>query len=80
MESSGISMNDMALEIEKLSRDERLDLLERIWESLRTDPADVPLTEAQARELDRRLDRIEREGPVGVPWEDVQKELEASEQ
>jgi len=80
MESSGTSMSDMALEIEKLSCDERLELLERLWESLRIDPADVPLTDAQARELDRRLDRIERKGPVGIPWEDVRKEMEASEQ
>ncbi|HEU4929354.1 MAG TPA: hypothetical protein VFU38_05940 [Candidatus Krumholzibacteria bacterium] len=26
------------------------------------------MTDAQAEELDRRLDDLEREGPVGIPW------------
>ena len=33
--------------------------------------AEIPLTQAQRHELDRRLDDLEGEGPVGIPWEDV---------
>ena len=29
------------------------------------------LTEAQRAELDRRLDELEVEGPVGIPWDEV---------
>jgi Putative addiction module component len=31
----------------------------------------VPLTKPQRDELDRRLDELDREGPVGIPWEEV---------
>ncbi len=29
------------------------------------------MTSAQREELDRRLDELDREGPIGIPWEDV---------
>ncbi len=59
------------LDIERLSPDERLDLMEQLWESLRKDPSSVPLTDAQREELDRRLDDLEadirRGAPLGIP-------------
>jgi putative addiction module component (TIGR02574 family) len=64
-----------ALDIERLSPDERLELMEQLWESLRKDPSSVPLTDAQREELDRRLDDLEsdiqRGAPLGIPWDDV---------
>ena len=62
-----------ALDIDTLTPEERLDLIERLWDSLSDD--DVPLTDAQREELDRRLDALDREGPVGIPWEQVYEEL-----
>ena len=50
---------------------ERLSLLEELWDSLAAEPEDIPLTPAQRAELDRRLDDLDAEGPVGIPWEDV---------
>ena len=35
----------------------------------------IPLTSAQREELDRRLDELESEGPVGIPWEDVLRRI-----
>lgn len=64
-------MKKADLNITELTPDERLDLLERLWDSLATRPETVPLTEAQRGELDRRLDDLEREGPVGIPWDEV---------
>jgi len=64
-------MNKRDLDIASLTPEERLGLLEELWESLAAAPEKVPLTEAQRAELDRRLDDLEREGPVGIPWEDV---------
>lgn len=52
-----------ALNIAELSRDEKLDLLDRLWESLGQDPEALPLTSPQREELDRRLDELEAEGP-----------------
>jgi putative addiction module component (TIGR02574 family) len=65
-----------ALEIDELTPEERLALIERLWDSL--SDYDVPLTDAQCEELDHRLDALDREGPVGIPWEQVYKELGTS--
>jgi putative addiction module component (TIGR02574 family) len=57
------------IDIAKLSPAERLELLEQLWDSL--SPEAIPMTEAQKDELDRRLDELDREGPVGIPWNEV---------
>lgn len=59
------------IDIASLSSEERLRLLEELWESLSATPDAIPLTRAQREELDRRLDTLDREGPEGIPWEDV---------
>lgn len=59
------------VDIEKLSPEERLELLEQLWDSLSHAPDGVPITDAQREELDRRLDELDREGPSGIPWEEV---------
>ena len=68
-------MSEPAIDIERLSPEQRLRLLEQLWDSLSDD--DVPLTAAQREELDRRLDDLEREGPRGIPWDEVLDRLEA---
>jgi putative addiction module component (TIGR02574 family) len=60
-----------ALNVAELSRDEKLELIDRLWESLGQDPEALPLTSAQREELDRRLDELEDEGPTGLSWEEV---------
>jgi putative addiction module component (TIGR02574 family) len=65
-----------ALNLNSLSPEEKLRLLEEVWDSLAADPAKVPLTDWQRRELDRRLDELDREGPTGIPWERVLSEIE----
>jgi putative addiction module component (TIGR02574 family) len=52
-----IGMSKPAVDIERLSPAERLDLIERLWDSLSED--DVPVTDAQHRELERRLDALD---------------------
>lgn len=59
------------IDIAKLSPEERLELVEQLWDSLCDTPEAIPLTDAQRQELDRRLDELDREGPVGIPWDDV---------
>jgi putative addiction module component (TIGR02574 family) len=59
------------LDIAKLSPEARLRLLEQVWDSLCETPEAIPVTQAQREELDRRLDDLEREGPVGIPWDEV---------
>ncbi len=67
-------MGELAIDIDRLSPEQRLRLLEQIWDSLSDD--EVPLTRAQREELDRRLDDLEREGPRGIPWDEVLDRLE----
>ncbi len=63
----------MSIDIAKMSVDERLALIGDIWDSL--DPADIPLTGAQRVELDRRLDDLDRDPNLGIPWEDVLQQI-----
>jgi putative addiction module component (TIGR02574 family) len=63
------------IDIGSLSRDERLRLIEQLWDSLSSTPEAVPFTEGQREELDRRLDDLDREGPKGVPADDVLNRL-----
>ena len=37
----------------------------------RSTPTAIPLTDEQREELDQRLDEIDRNGPVGIPAEEV---------
>jgi putative addiction module component (TIGR02574 family) len=64
-------MSRRGLDIASLTPEERLSLLEELWDSLAVAPEAVPLTEGQRAELDRRLDDLDREGPLGIPWEEV---------
>jgi len=59
------------VDIASLSTEERLRLLEDLWESLRAAPERIPLTDAQREELNPRLDDLDLEGPTGIPWEEV---------
>ena len=69
-------MSEPAIDVSKLSTEERLRLLEQLWDSF--GDKDVPLTAAQKAELDRRLDDLEREGPNGIPWEEVLSRLQSN--
>lgn len=66
-------MSKPALDIDQLSAVERLDLIEQLWDSLSEE--EIPVTDDQRRELERRLDALDREGPIGVPWEQLRDEL-----
>ena len=58
------------LDISALSSEQRLELVERLWDSL-VESDSVPFTDAQRVELDRRLDRMERGEGENVPLEDA---------
>jgi putative addiction module component (TIGR02574 family) len=58
-------------EILKLPIEEKLRLIEAIWDSIAANSSAVPLTDAQREELDRRLDDLDREGPIGLSADEV---------
>jgi putative addiction module component (TIGR02574 family) len=63
------------VDIASLSPEQRLRLLEQIWDSLAATPDAVPVTSAQREELGRRLDELDRVGPVGIPWDEVLRKV-----
>jgi putative addiction module component (TIGR02574 family) len=66
-------------DIQALSADERLRLISVLWDSLVDAPDDVPVTDAQRRELDHRLDRYQRGVTQLHSWEDVRARIERDE-
>lgn len=58
-----------------LTPQERLDLVEEIWDGLLTQPENVPLTGAQRAELNSHLNAMERDGGEGIPWEEVLQQV-----
>jgi len=61
-------------EIGRLTPPERLDLIAQLWDSL--DHQQLPLTEAQQAELDRRLGSLDEDRRNGVTWAALKAELE----
>jgi putative addiction module component (TIGR02574 family) len=56
-------------DIRRLTPRERIELAERLWDSLEEE--DIELTSAQLQELEHRRERLERDGPRGRPWREV---------
>lgn len=67
-----------AIDVDRLSTDERLDLIGKLWDSLGADASTLPLTPAQREELDERLDDLEREGPTGTTWDEALRRIGSS--
>lgn len=63
-----------ALGIEQLSVEERIALVEELWDSI---AEATPLTEAQRAELDRRLEEHKRYPDDVVPWEVIKASITA---
>ena len=68
-------MAKSAVDVEALSRDEQLELLDQLRESLGREPDSLPLTEDQKSDLDQRLDELEREGPTGLSWDEAVEDI-----
>jgi len=63
-----------SLGIEKLSVEERIALVEELWDSI---AEATPLTEAQRRELDRRLADHEANPDDVIAWDAVKASIAA---
>lgn len=62
-------------EILELPVDERIRLVELIWESIAAVPEAVPVSDELKVELDRRLAEFEANPEAGSPWEEVRKRI-----
>jgi putative addiction module component (TIGR02574 family) len=64
-------MAKLEIDINKLSPEERLDLIAELWDNLSADRTKTPVTDTQAKELDRRLVEMDHDVSLGIPWETV---------
>lgn len=62
-------MTNSKIDLEHLTAEERLNLIGQIWDSLQAE--DVPVTDEQKAELDRRIEEMDGDGKRGIPWEEV---------
>jgi len=62
-------------DLPSLSPEERIRLVEQIWDSIAQVPEAVELTEAQRRELDARLESYRNNPQDGSPWDVVKSRL-----
>jgi putative addiction module component (TIGR02574 family) len=69
----GVSVKSLG--IDRLSIDERLALMEELWESIAADSAALSPTEAQCAELDRRLAGHDANPEAASAWDEVKQAL-----
>lgn len=65
----------MNANLRKLPLDERIRLVEDLWDSIAADQSLLPLTPEQRAELDRRLDAYQSDRNPGHPAEEVIAEI-----
>ena len=65
-------------DIKKLSVEERVRLVEDIWDTIPAGTDDIPLTETQKNELERRLQLLVSD-PQGRPWNEAIDRIQASQ-
>ncbi len=69
-------MNAQLLEqARRLSIDEQLELIEALWDSIAEGPSGPPITEAQKKELDRRIADHDANPDDVVPWDEVKESV-----
>ncbi len=59
----------------EMTPNEKLDLIEVLWDELAANPADIPVHEWQKDELMRRKERLAKGPTSALSWEDVEKRL-----
>ena len=64
-----------SLGIDRMTRDERLALVQEIWDSIAADPQPPLLTDSQRRELEQRVAEDDAAPDDVVPWEQVKAEV-----
>ena len=70
-ETTGAVRYAMNAKLKELPLDERIKLVEDLWDSIAAEQKALPLTPAQREELDRRLDAYELDKNPGRPAAEV---------
>lgn len=65
----------MNANLRNLPINEKIQLVEDLWDSIASEQEALPLTQEQRTELDRRLEAYEADSNVGRPADDVIKDI-----
>ncbi len=65
-------------ELTRLPLDERLEIVEALWDSIAADSRDLPVSPEQAAILDERLADLEAAPEAGRPWSEFRRTLDRS--
>lgn len=68
-----VSMKSFGLD--QLTPAERIELAQELWDSVAAESGQVPMTQAQQEDLQRRLDEFADDPQAGHPWEEVKARL-----
>ncbi|MCA9413931.1 MAG: addiction module protein [Candidatus Omnitrophica bacterium] len=68
-------MSNTLPDVGRLTKDERLRLIEKIWKTFEEKPEELPVTAAQRSELDARLEAMDKDDTVGESWEQVARRI-----
>jgi putative addiction module component (TIGR02574 family) len=63
--------------IDQLSVEDRMSLVQQLWDSIAEEMSRLPLTRAQQEEVDRRLAAHRANPHAAIPWEQVEAEARA---
>jgi putative addiction module component (TIGR02574 family) len=68
---AGVAINDVL----ELPIQDRLRFVQQVWESISSSPEALPVTDAEKRELDRRLEAHATDPKPGRSWDEVKARL-----
>jgi len=72
-----MATNPTAPSVFDLSPEEKLQLVQDLWDDLAANPDDVPLPEWQKAELDRRIENFKSSSVPAAEWEEVKRRIRA---
>lgn len=59
------------MDIQSLSTQERIQLAEQLWDSIRDKSNEIEVTPEQIKLLESRLESLQSDGELGDTWENV---------
>lgn len=67
--------NTVIQHINQLSKNEKLLLVEALWDSIAEDPSTIELPESHKKEIQSRLDTLEEDSKTAISWDSFVKQF-----
>jgi putative addiction module component (TIGR02574 family) len=64
----------ISLGIDRMTVQQRIELVQAIWDSIAADTEATPLSEAHIQEIDRRLAAHNANPQASIPWDQIEAE------